>query len=150
MNQSCLGCKYLYGRGDGYSNWTWLDTDVHCALNRNPKLPATMPSDWTFSHWEGTEPLPDFDNWPATATSRCDQFEEGKFMTLDIEEEDGPATFSDDPAQVATICLHADRPPFGSRPEQGFKGDPWDYVPADKPEAAALVAHANAVRQLMH
>ena len=35
---SCIGCKFLYSRGEGYSNWTWMETYVHCAKDRTPNL----------------------------------------------------------------------------------------------------------------
>ena len=147
---SCLGCKYLYGQGTSYSNYTWFDTEVHCALKRNPKLPADMPSDWNFSSWESSQPIPDVDNWPATSEGRCDRFDEGPFITLDIDGENGPAEDSDDFAQVTAICLAANRPPFGDYTPGNYRGDKWDYVPDSKPEAAALVTHVSAVRKLMH
>ena len=38
--KSCVGCKFLYSEGKGYSNYTWEETEVRCAKDKNPNLPA--------------------------------------------------------------------------------------------------------------
>jgi hypothetical protein len=96
-SQSCVGCKYLYLKEDGYSNYTVTDVDVLCALERNPELPAPLPDDWR------KEP----DNWPRTNVSRCSQYGKGPEVRLDVDRMDGPADFTDDEEQIAAICAHA-------------------------------------------
>lgn len=64
---SCATCKFLYGQDTGYSNYTVTDTDIHCALERNPHLPTVMPFDWKFTYTS--------DNWPATQNSRCEKYD---------------------------------------------------------------------------
>ena len=43
LGRSCVGCKYLYGQGHGYSNYTWEETTVRCALDRNQALSMSLP-----------------------------------------------------------------------------------------------------------
>lgn len=82
---SCRDCQYLYKHDRGYSNYTVTDTDVICALNKNPHLPTEKPYDWRVL---GT------DNWPKTRDSRCDMYlhtPEGAqqvHMDVDCEERD--------------------------------------------------------------
>lgn len=80
---SCALCRFLYLQDRGYSNYTVTDTDVICALGRNPNLPADEPYDWKWNH-EGR------DNWPKTNQSRCERFDEranyGMFR-LDVDGE---------------------------------------------------------------
>jgi hypothetical protein len=68
---SCVGCSYMYFNDTGYSNYTVLDTDVHCALDKNPLIdsnnPPQEPFDWAYSRI-------DFDNWPITNGSRCPMY----------------------------------------------------------------------------
>jgi hypothetical protein len=100
MNEkSCVGCKFLYGQGTGYSNWTWLDTDISCAKDKNPNLPAEEGSDWTKEH----------DNWPKTRDSRCELYAPGEMVTLDVDGEDGPGDYTDDEETIAAICAHSGR-----------------------------------------
>jgi hypothetical protein len=73
MNEkSCVGCKFLFGDGNGYSDYTWMDTGVRCARERNPKLPVDEPYDWQM------EP----DNLPATMEGRCDLYSPGPYITI--------------------------------------------------------------------
>ena len=68
---SCSKCKYLYFHDRGYSNYTVEETEVHCALDRNPRLiPApNLPFDWMIS---------EEDNWPLTNNSRCEMYEKAE------------------------------------------------------------------------
>ena len=70
---SCLGCKWLFTRDTGYSNWTVEDTDAHCAHNRNPKLPEEIPDEVRdYSHvWM----RPENDAWHATKDGRCELYD---------------------------------------------------------------------------
>lgn len=101
--KSCVGCKFLYSHGSGYSNWTWLETNVNCAMNRNKNLPQEEPSDWNKVN----------DNWPATNNSKCEFYSEGPYVELDVDGENGPADYTDDEAAIAAICAHSGRPRDG-------------------------------------
>ena len=71
MNEkSCVGCKFLYSEGQGYSNYTWEDTEVRCAKDKNQNLPAPEGCDWT----------PHCDNWPKTNASRCELYAAGDYL----------------------------------------------------------------------
>ena len=76
-NKSCIGCKFLYCQDIGYSNYTVTDTEVFCAKNLNPNLPADEPYDWNQND----------DNWLRTSESRCDQYAAGPMIHLDVEGE---------------------------------------------------------------
>lgn len=80
---SCATCKYLYFKDIGYSNYTVTDTEVRCALNRNPNLPADEPYDWDYGE-RGR------DNWSKTANSRCAEYDdyEGKRVKISVEADD--------------------------------------------------------------
>lgn len=105
MNEkSCVGCKYLYSEGQGYSNWTWMDTDIRCAKDKNPNLPAEEGSDWV------REP----DNWDKTNLSRCDLYAPGEMVEMDVDGEDGPADYTNDEEAIAAICEHSGRGRNGS------------------------------------
>lgn len=100
MNEkSCVGCKFLYTVGTGYSNWTWLDNEVCCAKNNNQNLPAEEPFDWDASE----------DNWPKTKESRCELYAAGDFVKLDVDGEDGPADYTADEEAIVAICDHSGR-----------------------------------------
>lgn len=94
---SCVGCKYLYRKDEGYSNYTVTDVEVRCALDRNLNLPAPLPYDW----------IQDGDNWPRTNASRCERYGPGPFIALDVDQEVGPADSSNDEEQITAICAHA-------------------------------------------
>lgn len=106
-----MGCKFLYGHGTGYSNWTWMDTEVNCALDKNPYLSggASEGHDWN------QDPLKD--NFPATRDGRCDSYADGgEYLVLDVDGENGPADFTDDPEAIEAICKHSGRGPHGGSP----------------------------------
>ena len=105
MSRSCVGCKFLYGQGEGYSNWTWESTSVECAKDKNPNLPKEEPYDW--KHDGGS------DNWPATNDSRCELYAPGEYITLDVDGEMGPADESTDQEQIDAIVKHSGRPANG-------------------------------------
>lgn len=105
MNEkSCVGCKYLYTYGSGYSNWTHLDDVVCCAKNRNPNLEDEEPDDWNMED----------DNWPKTNASRCELYSPGEMVRLDVDGEDGPADYTDDEDAIAAICEDSGRERNGS------------------------------------
>jgi hypothetical protein len=76
MNEkSCVGCKFLWADGDGYSDYTWMETFLRCAKDRNVALAkgdVHEPYDWI------TEP----DNLPATMNGRCDLYSAGPHITV--------------------------------------------------------------------
>jgi hypothetical protein len=103
MNEkSCIGCKYLYSEGIGYSNYTWMATEVRCAKNRNNNLPAEEPYN------RKKQP----DNWSATKDSRCELYSvllTGEMVAMDVDGEDGPADFTQDEEAIVAICVHSGR-----------------------------------------
>lgn len=105
-DNSCVGCKYLYSEGQGYSNYTWEETEVRCAKDKNLNLPADKAYDWT----------PESDNWPKTKDSRCDLYAPGEMVALDVDGEDGPADYTQDEDAITTICTHSGRGRNGHAP----------------------------------
>lgn len=98
LDQSCLGCKFLYRQDRGYSNWTVEETEALCAHDANPNLPANEPWDWTTGGG---------DNWPKTNRSRCVRYSAGKQVGLDVDGEVHPRDCTDDPETIAAVCAHA-------------------------------------------
>lgn len=80
--KSCVGCKFLYGDGSGYSNYTWEETNVTCTKGKNPNLPKEQPYDWNMSE--------DKDNWGPTQDGRCELYKEGSYIVLDPDRECWP------------------------------------------------------------
>lgn len=107
MSKSCVGCKWLYKKDTGYSNWTVMDTDVLCAKDKNPNLPASDPYDWIEEA--------DTDNWDKTKESRCGLYAEGQGVHLDVDGERGPADCTDDAEVIAVIAAHAGVDPKGTQ-----------------------------------
>ena len=70
MNKSCYGCKFLFGDGDGYSDWTWLDTNVTCALDLNSELPKSECFDMSVEKM--LEKL----------GGKCDRYSSGPYITI--------------------------------------------------------------------
>lgn len=74
---SCLQCKFLFTRDTGYSNWTVEDTDLHCVLKLNPKLPDEIPDE--VRRYKGHSDYgwmrADNDKWHATKDGRCDKYQ---------------------------------------------------------------------------
>lgn len=101
MSTSCCGCKFLFGDGTGYSSYTWEETYVTCALDRNALLGETQnaqrPEDWNQD--------PERDNWKRTRHGRCDRYAPGPYVICDPDREEHPAdTEGVDDEQVAAIC----------------------------------------------
>lgn len=108
VTESCVGCKFLYAEKAGYSDYSWAETYVRCALDKNSHLKAGCvqePFDWN----------KDPDNWPATRDSRCEMYVPGVYVTLDVDRADGPADYSPDEQQIQAICKHAGRGRNGGR-----------------------------------
>lgn len=97
MNEkSCVGCKFLYGDGSGYSNYTWMETYVRCALGLNNKLKGDQeePFDWDKEN----------DQWKPTKNGRCSSYSPGIYITLDPDREEHPSESSSDQEQIDAIC----------------------------------------------
>lgn len=74
---TCHGCKFLYEDGQGYSDCTWEDTFLTCALHLNDKLPIEQPysynDDMTQTlRWMATLSLPD----------GCEKFSAGEVVCV--------------------------------------------------------------------
>lgn len=103
---TCVGCKFLYAKDSGYSNWTVENTDINCALGKNPNLPAEEPYDWIMPP-HGT------DNWSKTCKSRCERYAPGDMVRLDVDGETGPADQTNDQEVIDAICKDAGVEPKG-------------------------------------
>lgn len=103
MNEkSCVGCKFLYGDGSGYSNYTWMDTFVRCALGKNPKLTERHDEPEGFA---AKAPQDTEDKWPPTMNGRCERYASGVYIVLDPDREEYPGdTKGADDEQVRAIC----------------------------------------------
>lgn len=99
MSNSCIGCKFLYGDGSGYSNYTWMDTWVRCAKKRNPALIKDVEVPFDMETDVDSE-----DKWPPTMNGRCDLYALGPYIILDPDREEHPSTKTDDKEQIAAIC----------------------------------------------
>jgi hypothetical protein len=79
----CIDCKYCIEEDYGYSNYTVEGTEVGCLLYCNPDFPE--------DRFYGEEPALLFAN-------KCEYFEPGKPVHIDVDHEDGPCeNYSDDP-----------------------------------------------------
>jgi hypothetical protein len=99
MSNSCIGCKFLFTRDVGYSNWTVEDTEAHCVLNKNEHLPEEIPDDVRGYKTNYEWISPDNDPWYATRDSRCEQyvFNPDKPVHVDC---DGDEIMTEDAAQA--------------------------------------------------
>jgi hypothetical protein len=95
-DKSCVGCKFLYSKDTGYSNYTIEETTIYCAKNLNDRLPDDEPWDWRH------EP----DNWPKTMYGRCNLYAVGVMVRLDVENEDPVENQTDDSEVRAAINAH--------------------------------------------
>lgn len=41
--KSCRDCVYHWRDGSGYSDWTWMETNLRCALAVHPEWPKEEP-----------------------------------------------------------------------------------------------------------
>lgn len=99
-SKSCCGCKFLYGDGVGYSNYTWMETLVVCALDKNPLLndKNEEPYNWTNNAVN--------DNWERTKDNRCNRYDVGKYIVLDPDREIILSEESEDNEQINAITKH--------------------------------------------
>lgn len=85
-SNSCAGCKFVYKDGSGYSNWTWMETHLRCALGKAEFGDAEVPYDWNEN--------PEGDNWGVTRESRCREYKPcGPALTLDPDRECWPRIY---------------------------------------------------------
>jgi hypothetical protein len=98
---SCVGCKFLYTIGEGYSNFTWMDNIVNCAKDRNKNLPDSEPYDWKWSA--------ESDKWPKTNSSRCELYAAGDKVSLDVDGDDYPDDYTSDIEAITVIQEHSGR-----------------------------------------
>jgi hypothetical protein len=106
---SCRGCMFLFARDDGYSNYTVMDTEVHCAADRNEKLPADAPDEVETGEsaqystarvqQKSLHHQPAFDGWHATKEARCAEYTpaapDAKWHHIDCE---GGDIYTEQPA----------------------------------------------------
>jgi hypothetical protein len=103
---SCVGCQYMYFQDTGYSNYTVLETEVRCALDLNPNLPADKPYDWMYSK-DGSK-----NNWPKTNESRCMSFLAGNpwdppHFNVDDGAEEHDDFFMSEPTHLSSAAKNA-------------------------------------------
>ncbi len=89
MSNSCLQCKFLFTRDTGWSNYTVLETELHCVLKLNPKLPAEIPDEvrgYSHNAWM----TPANDKWHATKDSRCGKYQhtDEAYVHIDCDGDD--------------------------------------------------------------
>ena len=96
MDNSCIGCKFLCKQDSGYSNYTVEETEVFCALNNNPNLPAVEPYNWTTGGG---------DQWKATNKSRCPSYRLGEAAYFDVDREVTVEDFRYDPELYNALIL---------------------------------------------
>jgi len=76
MTTSCLRCQWLFTRDTGYSNYTVEDTEMHCVMRRNPKLPTEIPDEVRKYTRKGYAWMqPENDKWHATKDGRCELYQ---------------------------------------------------------------------------
>ncbi|MHB1310501.1 MAG: hypothetical protein ACYC3L_00695 [Gemmatimonadaceae bacterium] len=97
-SESCVGCKFLYSDGTGYSNYTWLETYARCALGKNEALKGDCEEPFDLT----TDPAQD--TWGPTMNGRCERYAAGVHVTLDPDREDHPSAQSEDAEQITAIC----------------------------------------------
>lgn len=86
--KSCLRCVWLVTRDTGYSNYTVIDTDAHCVMCRNAKLPNTIPDElrvWDSDAKEFCWIKPERDKWHATKDGRCELYQDGGKLPYHID-----------------------------------------------------------------
>lgn len=74
---SCAGCKYLWSNGDGYSDYTWMNTYIQCMQDRNPILEKKeweRPSDWP-DDGKDLRNIVRVVDWEPLVNSRCPEYD---------------------------------------------------------------------------
>lgn len=96
MSNSCYGCKYLYSDGTGYSDWTWMETNLCCALDKNNALPVEMPFDFDSDKIKTIR-------WAAILIP-CEQYAQGIHIT--VTPDGNLPNWSNDGDQMRAIIRH--------------------------------------------
>lgn len=104
IDRSCVGCKFLYGDGSGYSNYTWMDTYARCALDLNPSLRDQDCGD--LGAIERQWSVPFSDEWPPTMHGRCNRYSSGPYVELDPDRDNAVSSQTQDVEQIDAICAH--------------------------------------------
>lgn len=65
--KTCKKCVYFWRDGTGYSDWTWMDTDQRCALDKHPDWPASESEE----NGKAIERL--------TYAEKCDSYADGSY-----------------------------------------------------------------------
>jgi len=94
MAHNCDGCKYLYLDGQGYSDYTWEETYVTCALDLNPHLPMQEPMNYRDDNVGRLR-------WLATMAHECDKYDAGDRVTTTPD--GNVMNFTDDDEQMLAI-----------------------------------------------
>lgn len=100
MAHNCHGCKYLYLDGQGYSDYTWEETYVTCALDKNEALPMQEPYNYNEDS-VGTL------RWLAMLACECDSYSPGEQVTVTPDRNIDNFT-DDDEQMLAIIKCHRD------------------------------------------
>lgn len=58
----CMDCAYHWRDGTGYSDWTWMDTELRCALGLHPDWPASQESGTEDAQYAFAEKCDKFDD----------------------------------------------------------------------------------------
>lgn len=102
---SCVGCKFLYGRQEGYSSYTVTDIIVVCALDRNPSLLNDAAREPQEGEWLNQSP--DTDNFFATKNGRCDRYSPTPAGYFSLwPHEDDPSEKTADQEAIDAIRAH--------------------------------------------
>lgn len=121
MATNCDGCKYLYLDGQGYSDYTWEETYVTCALELNPHLPVQEPCDYRDDSVGRLR-------WLAMMAHDCDKYAAGDQVC--ITPDGNIQGFTDDNEQMRAILKHYQD---GGEPDllrcrqfsTAYGGEPW-------------------------
>lgn len=91
---TCHGCKFLYIDGQGYSDYTWEENFLTCALDLNKNLPIEEP-------WDYDDDMAKTLRWMATLSFECERFAPGKCVT--VSPDGNVKNFTDDDEQMCAI-----------------------------------------------
>lgn len=107
---SCAGCEFLYFRDHGYSNYTVENTEVCCALDKNPFLVKHNPDRPYNWRWTADGDSSASDNWPYTNSSRCERYRyTPSSIELDVDGEVFPDEFEVSAEAIRAVEEHSGR-----------------------------------------
>lgn len=70
MDRLCDKCKFFMTEDSGYSNYTVLETEIHCLKNNN----SFFPTEESYTWLDHKKPIPD----ALKVAENCDYFKEGE------------------------------------------------------------------------